>query len=1184
MLLFGLGFEPPSLGQASPSSLDTNWWARSLASTSAVSPRGLTVESFAGRVLHREKDSAAEIEIKERGRRLARGDELATKENSRAVILSVREATAVDQITRLRVVDPRTVEVLAGKVYFKSLGVPDPPTGEAPVQVKTPAGVFEPLGTEFHLTVDAATGRSELISLDGEVRALNSFGVLTNAPGQRAVVSEGAAPQRSPQLEAINNIIQWALYYPAILDPDELPWGPSGPPELSASVGAYRSGNLLQALALYPAGRNAESEAERVYHAALLLGVGQVAEAEQELDALSGVGGASAPGAVQRQAVALGQLIAAVKFQPFARPFAPELASEWLAESYYRQSRTSRTNLASAREAASKAVAKSPRFSFGWARLAELDFSFGENRVAQQHLREALTLGTNNAQAIALNGYLLAAQNHTAQAIEAFRQALEADPGLGNAWLGLGLCDIHRGDMSNGLQHIQMAVASEPQRAFLRSYLGKAYHEAGRPDLALKELSRAVTLDPNDPTPSLYSALIKRQQNQVNAAVRDLESSKELNDNRSVYRSGLLLDQDRAVRGANLAAVYRDAGLQEVSVREASRAVESDYANSSAHLFLAESYDMLRDPRGVTLRYETPWANELLLANLLAPVGANSLSRSISQQEYAPLFERDRMGFYSSSTYFSTGDWLESASQYGTIRNTSYAVDGYYLRQNGQRPNEDQETWQATGSVKEQITPQDSVLAQVLFAGIRAGDLNRSYNQADASRHLRVAERQTPIVLAGFHHEWNPQNHTLVLGAFLDDTLKLADRGVTNVVLIETPAGAVIPSFFPINFAHDYSYQSTLRIGSAEVQHAWQSANGRFSTIVGGRFQFGEFMTEDTLANPAGLPFYPPILYTNPLVRQDVESDFDRESVYAYQNGQVLDSLWLTAGLSYDRIRYPINHRFPPVADAEGTRDQVSPKVGFVWSPGPWTHVRGSYTRSLGGVSFDQSFRLEPNQVAGFIQSYRSLIPESLFGSVAAEGLETYGLAVDHRFPTLTYVGVTGELLESRADQSQGVFAVRSFAPLGPEQVPGRLSYRERTLLVTLNQLLGDEWSAGVRYRLSQSEINQAFEKVPVPASHNSALLHHLNLNLLFNHPSGFFSQFEANWYHQHNQDYTPPLPGDDFWQLNLFVGYRFLQRRMETRFGLLNLTGQDYRLNPLSLYAELSRRRTFVAELRVNF
>jgi hypothetical protein len=49
-------------------------------------------------------------------------------------------------------------------------------------------------------------------------------------------------------------------------------------------------------------------------------------------------------------------------------------------------------------------------------------------------------------------------------------------------------------------------------------------------------------------------------------------------------------------------------------------------------------------------------------------------------------------------------------------------------------------------------------------------------------------------------------------------------------------------------------------------------------------------------------------------------------------------------------------------------------------------------------------------------------------------------------------------------------------------------------------------------------------------------------------------------------------------------VGYRFLRLRGEVTVGVLNLTDQDYRLNPLSTYLELPRERTFFTRLRVNF
>ena len=74
------------------------------------------------------------------------------------------------------------------------------------------------------------------------------------------------------------------------------------------------------------------------------------------------------------------------------------------------------------------------------------------------------------------------------------------DPALGNAWLGRGLCRIRLGDAAGGREDLLMAAALEPQRAGLRSYLSKAYANAGDNARAKKELQLAKHLDPNDPT------------------------------------------------------------------------------------------------------------------------------------------------------------------------------------------------------------------------------------------------------------------------------------------------------------------------------------------------------------------------------------------------------------------------------------------------------------------------------------------------------------------------------------------------------------------------------------------------------------------------------------------------------------------------------------------------------------
>ena len=58
----------------------------------------------------------------------------------------------------------------------------------------------------------------------------------------------------------------------------------------------------------------------------------------------------------------------------------------------------------------------------------------------------------------------------------------------------------------------------------------------------------------------------------------------------------------------------------------------------------------------------------------------------------------------------------------------------------------------------------------------------------------------------------------------------------------------------------------------------------------------------------------------------------------------------------------------------------------------------------------------------------------------------------------------------------------------------------------------------------------------------------------------------------------------DDFWQLNAFTGYRFARRRAEVAVGLVNITDEDYELEPLTLYTELPRERTLVARFSFKF
>jgi hypothetical protein len=1067
------------------------------------------------------------------------------------------------------------LDLESGAAYFFNRDKP------SETQFRTPSASGAIRGTEFNIAV-AGNGRMELALLDGQVDLTNNQGTLQVQTGEKAVVEPGHAPAKSPLIDAVN-IIQWTLYYPAILDPDELELSADIKEALGPSLDAYRSGDLLQALAKYPEGRAPASESERVYRAALLLAVGQVEGAQQLLQEANREPRAAA------LAGALQEMIASVKGQPSTRSAPRTLAAEWMAGSYQAQARR---NLDVALNMAKSAVAKSPGFGFAQERLAEMEFSFGQTEPALDALKKSLALSPRNAQALALKGFALSAQNKIAQAGLYFDQAIAADGSLANGWLGRGLVRIRNGHVNEGRKDLETAAALEPNRAFLRSYLGKAWSldqplmgYSWNTHLATNELGLAMRLDPNDPTAWLYSALLNDQLNCINQAIKDLEHSEDLNGNRAVFRSKFLLDQDQAVRSANLALIYEDAGLSDVAVREATRALGDDYANYSAHLFLSESYDALQDPKKEDLRYQTPWEDELLMANLLAPVGAGVLSQNVSQQEYSKLFAADGLGASSQTEFFSRGAWMENGSQFGVSGPLAYSLNAYYYTDPGWRPNNGIDNSDYSVQLKYEITPKDTAFLEVERTELQLGDPFQYYNwntpksstQTGYDPTLEEYEEQDPNILLGYHRDWGTGNHTLFLFRSLQDHFSSSDQNYFAPVL----QPGLLPPFNPFGGAGAITLQRTTELNSFELQHLYQSE--RQSVILGARYQNESMETANTMVATGALP--------QPYLPADT-THFNRLSAYAYYHLKLGDSLKATAGATYDYEHFPLNLGGPPLSGQEDDRGRLSPKFGLDWTPGDGTRVRADFTRSMGGLINDSSTSIEPSEIAGFNQSFRSLIPQSAgFGTPPALLFETYGVGVDHKFPTGTYIDVEGQMLTSRGNQLIGAWTGTPALTLN--DLDQTQYFQEKDAFVSISQLIGKDVSVGARYTLTAVDVTaNDFSTVTGTTymqNHENSTLNEFSLFGNYYLPCGFFSQFQANWWIQHNAYNNFAAggvsePGNDFWQCNLFAGYRFPRRHIEMAIGLVNMFNQGYNIDPVTYYLEQARTRTLVASLKFNF
>src|SRR5205809_2806189 len=118
-------------------------------------------------------------------------------------------------------------------------------------------------GTEFVMAVETLNGteRTTLSVIDGTVQFGNEQGSLSLTNNQQAVAELGKAPIRTEGFIA-NNVLQWCFYYPAVLDLRDLPLSAEEERALGESLAAYRTGDLLAALAKYPDSRQPGSDSD----------------------------------------------------------------------------------------------------------------------------------------------------------------------------------------------------------------------------------------------------------------------------------------------------------------------------------------------------------------------------------------------------------------------------------------------------------------------------------------------------------------------------------------------------------------------------------------------------------------------------------------------------------------------------------------------------------------------------------------------------------------------------------------------------------------------------------------------------------------------------------------------------------------------------------------------------------
>jgi tetratricopeptide (TPR) repeat protein len=363
------------------------------------------------------------------------------------------------------------------------------------------------------------------------------------------------------------------------------------------------------------------------------------------------------------------------------------------------------------------ALTVDPGFVTAYVYLAKVHLGGNYLNRAWATIQRALELAPREAEVLALAGFIRLAFRDYGAAKRFFDLAVAANPGLGEPHLGLGIYSFRYRDMNQGLFQMLTATLLEPRISLYQSELGKALYQVRSFDKALEVYDYAKTLDHNDPTPYLYKGIALTDLNRPAEAVQEINRAIALNDNRGVFRSRLMLDQDRAVSNYNLAKAYSELGLGTWAYSKAVSAVNKAPTNSSAYLFLAQSYISTTNRLGAG-------ATSLLLYRLLSPANQNTFSLF---NDYTPMFE---MPYLRAQLEGGIGSWEErksiqaySAEVYGGLPGLAFDMFGSYDEDRGFRShNGENKNDTVIGLLKWEPTVKHSFLFNYSYYDVERGD------------------------------------------------------------------------------------------------------------------------------------------------------------------------------------------------------------------------------------------------------------------------------------------------------------------------------------------------------------------------------------------------------------------------------------------------------------------------------
>ncbi|MCK5830313.1 MAG: FecR domain-containing protein [Methylococcales bacterium] len=1046
------------------------------------------------------------------------GDKIRISKHSRATIqMNNQTRITLDQSSTMvfeskkHKSSPWFVNILNGAAFFRS-------RQPQHLSIETPFINAVHEGTEFLVNVNSK--QTEISVFDGQVAATNQQGEIHIKKGFTGIATKNAPPQIKALVISPEDAVQWTLYYPPIIDIQN---------NALVKLTINSQNNIDNSLALLEKNQDLQHNVNYLsYIASLLLSVGSVD------DALSYIDKVQTLDANNSDAIALRAIIDVTKnrqnnalgLAQKAVSINSQSATAQIALSYAHQALF---NIELALKTAQKAVLLSPENALAWARLSELQLSIGERSDALESAQKAQRLNPKLALTQTILGFAYLAQIEIDEANIAFTKAIKLNSAAPLARLGLGLAKIRKGNVEEGTHDLETAVSLDPDNAIMRSYLGKAYYELKNQNYAETELSIAKEMDPKDPTPWFYDGILKQTANRPIEALHDMQKAIELNNNRAVYRSKLLLDEDLAARSASLGRIYNDLGFQRLGLVEGWKSVNTHPSDFSGHRLLADNYASLP-------RHQIARVSELLQSQLLQPINVVPIqpqlaetqlgilegtgSSSSSFNEFNPLFTRNKINFQANGVFGSNNTIGEDIVLSGLYDNFSFSLGQFHYESDGYRENNEQESDIYNTFFQLALSNRTNLQFEYRYLDKENGDISLKFDR-DNFLKTEKTSLQSHLYRFGLHHVFSNQSEVIVSSLISEQE----DESIGNP------------------FINSKNESDGLLV---EGQHILKFEQFKMLTGVG---VFRDDRADTELKNNDSFRCFPQCNSTS-----DKKTNHYNGYIYSYLN--VFPNLDFTIGLSVNSIE-----------DEFGNKLRYNPKVGLSWGINDSVSFRAATFRTI-KRSLVANQTIEPTQVSGFNQLYDDGDSTSAWN---------YGVAFDFKLTKELSSGVEFFLRDLDV-----LFLAEKEGESFTESTDWHETYFKSYLDWTPHPL----WAFGVQYQYERLDESKAFSTGALDLQ-----THIVPISIGFFHPSGISGNIVASYYKQLNialdsaiNTETPEHlenkleNNSEFWVVNAGVGLR-----LPNRFGKLSLKVLNLFNTPVK-FQDIDKTKPRVAPERMIF